>query len=93
MESAWVNPSVGGTDAEVAFVGSADGTYEIRANSYDADEVGGYVLTLEDEGVVDEPDEPEPEPEPRERREPRVLGEPVQPPPTDSARAGAGGSG
>jgi penicillin-binding protein 1A len=38
-----------------------------------------------------EPDDP-PEPEPRER-EPRVLGEPVQPPPTDSVRAGAGGSG
>ncbi|HEU0298661.1 MAG TPA: PPC domain-containing protein, partial [Longimicrobium sp.] len=48
----------GGTDAEVQFTGSADGTYEIRANSYDADEVGGYVLMLEDEGVVDEPHEP-----------------------------------
>lgn len=48
----------GGTDALVEFVGRADGTYEIRANSYDADEVGGYELTLEDEGVAGEPDEP-----------------------------------
>jgi hypothetical protein len=49
----------GGTNARVEFIGSADGTYEIRANSYDADRTGGYELTLEDEGVVQEPDEPE----------------------------------
>lgn len=48
----------GGTDAEVRFTGSADGTYEIRANSYDADEVGGYELTLEDEGIPDEVETP-----------------------------------
>lgn len=48
----------GGTDALVQFTGRADGTYEIRANSYDAEELGGYVLTLEDEGIVDEPEEP-----------------------------------
>ncbi|HEX2078761.1 MAG TPA: PPC domain-containing protein [Longimicrobium sp.] len=48
----------GGTDALVEFIGRADGTYEIRANSYDADEVGGYELMLEDEGIADEPDGP-----------------------------------
>ncbi len=48
----------GGTDAVVEFTGGADGTYEIRANSYDAEEMGGYELMLEDEGVVVEPDEP-----------------------------------
>ncbi|HEX2208880.1 MAG TPA: PPC domain-containing protein [Longimicrobium sp.] len=48
----------GGTDAQVDFVGSADGTYEIRAKSYEADQTGGYELTLEDHGEV-EPQEHE----------------------------------
>jgi Bacterial pre-peptidase C-terminal domain len=44
----------GGTDAQVEFTGSADGTYVIRANSYDEGEVGDYQLSLEDAGVVEE---------------------------------------
>ncbi|HEU4883608.1 MAG TPA: PPC domain-containing protein [Longimicrobium sp.] len=44
----------GGTDALVEFTGSADGTYVIRANSYDEGEVGDYQLSLEDAGVVEE---------------------------------------
>jgi hypothetical protein len=44
----------GGTDALVEFTGGDDGTYEIRANSYQADETGGYELLLEDQGVVEE---------------------------------------
>lgn len=62
----------GGSDALVEFTGSADGTYEIRANSYDADRTGGYELTLEDEGVVQEPEEPE------ATGTPIALGETVQ---------------
>lgn len=44
----------GGTDALVEFTGTADGTFQIRANSYDEGEMGDYRLTLEDEGVVEE---------------------------------------
>jgi hypothetical protein len=44
----------GGTDARVEFTGGEDGTYEIRANSYLADEMGGYELALEDQGVVED---------------------------------------
>lgn len=48
----------GGTDARVEFTRHENGTYEIRANSYDADETGRYTLALEDEGVVHgEPDD------------------------------------
>jgi hypothetical protein len=44
----------GGTDAVVEFTGSADGTYVIRANSYQEGEMGDYQLSLEDAGVVEE---------------------------------------
>lgn len=44
----------GGTDAQVEFTRAEDGTWEIRANSYDADETGGYQLVLEDLGVGEE---------------------------------------
>jgi hypothetical protein len=44
----------GGTDAQVEYTGSADGTYEIRANSFGDGESGRYELTLEDAGLVDE---------------------------------------
>jgi hypothetical protein len=42
----------GGTNARVDFTRHEDGTYEIRANSYDAEQLGRYTLALEDEGVV-----------------------------------------
>ena len=41
----------GGNDALVEYTGAADGTYEIRAFSYDANAAGRYELTLVDEGV------------------------------------------
>jgi hypothetical protein len=44
----------GGTDALVEFTGSADGTYVIRANSYDEGQTGDYQLSLEDAGLVEE---------------------------------------
>lgn len=44
----------GGTDALVEFTGSRDGTFQIRANSYDEAEMGEYRLTLEDAGLVEE---------------------------------------
>lgn len=44
----------GGTDALVEFTGPSDGTFVIRANAYDQEELGDYQLTLEDEGVVEE---------------------------------------
>lgn len=46
----------GGTDAVVRFATPAAGIYEIRANSYDDDATGRYLLTLEDEGVAPLPD-------------------------------------
>ncbi|HYR06907.1 MAG TPA: PPC domain-containing protein [Longimicrobium sp.] len=47
----------GGTDARVEFIGPADGTFEIRANSLDGGRTGAYELTLEDEGVVEAQEE------------------------------------
>jgi hypothetical protein len=44
----------GGTDALVEFTGRVDGTFQIRANSYDEGETGEYHLTLEDAGLVEE---------------------------------------
>lgn len=45
----------GGTNAFVEYIGAEDGTYEIRANSFDADAMGRYELILEDKGVVAPP--------------------------------------
>ncbi len=45
--------SGGGTDAQVEYTGSADGTYAIRANSFGGGEGGRYELTLEDQGLVE----------------------------------------
>jgi hypothetical protein len=45
----------GGTNALVEFTGAEDGTYEIRANSFDEDAMGGYELVLEDKGIVAPP--------------------------------------
>lgn len=64
----------GGTDAQVEFTGRADGTYQIRANSYDEGETGEYQLTLEDEGVVEGHEGHEEAPE---AGTPIGLGEPV----------------
>lgn len=47
----------GGTDAQVEYTGSADGTVEIRANSFSDGETGRYELTLEDEGIVEASEE------------------------------------
>lgn len=47
----------GGTDAQVEYTGGADGTVEIRANSFSDGETGRYELTLEDEGIVEETEE------------------------------------
>lgn len=44
----------GGTDALVEFTGRADGTFQIRANSFDGGQMGSYQLTLEDVGVAEE---------------------------------------
>jgi hypothetical protein len=44
----------GGTDALAEYTGSADGTYEIRANAFREGETGSYELTLEDAGIVEE---------------------------------------
>lgn len=44
----------GGRDARVEFIGPADGTFEIRANSLEGGQTGGYQLTLEDVGVAGE---------------------------------------
>jgi hypothetical protein len=44
----------GGGDALVEFTGPADGTFQIRANSYDGGQMGEYQLTLEDVGVAEE---------------------------------------
>jgi hypothetical protein len=41
----------GGTDAELRFTPGAAGTYEIRANPFNAKDRGRYTLTLEDEGA------------------------------------------
>lgn len=62
----------GGTDALVEFTGREDGTYVIRANSYDEGETGEYELTLEDEGLVEEEHE-----DAAEMGTPIGLGEPV----------------
>lgn len=56
-ECATNDDGAGGTDAQVDYTGSADGTYEIRANSYDADQTGRYELVLEDQGVVHDEEE------------------------------------
>lgn len=42
----------GGTDAGLRFAPGRAGTYEIRANAYNAGETGRYTLVLEDEGVM-----------------------------------------
>lgn len=65
----------GGTDALVEFTGREDGTYVIRANSYDGGETGDYELTLEDEGLVEEHEEEHEDA--AEMGEPVTLGEPV----------------
>jgi hypothetical protein len=44
----------GGTNASLEYVGAEGGTYEIRAQSFDADGLGSYDLILEDAGVHDE---------------------------------------
>jgi len=41
----------GGTDAQVEYVGSQDGTYAIRAYSFDEGATGRYEITLEDQGM------------------------------------------
>ena len=56
--------------------GREDGTYVIRANSYDEGETGAYELTLEDEGVVDE-EEHDAHEDAAEMGTPITLGEPV----------------
>ncbi|HTE17425.1 MAG TPA: PPC domain-containing protein [Armatimonadota bacterium] len=40
----------GGNDAAVRFTAAANGTYQVRANSYNAGETGRYEITLADEG-------------------------------------------
>ncbi|HYW12528.1 MAG TPA: hypothetical protein VE871_11225 [Longimicrobium sp.] len=44
----------GGTNASLEYVGAEGGTYEIRAQSFDAEGLGSYDLILEDAGVHDE---------------------------------------
>lgn len=46
----------GGTNAELRFTPGAAGTYEIRANAFNANDTGRYTLTLEDEGALPPPD-------------------------------------
>ncbi|HYW12529.1 MAG TPA: hypothetical protein VE871_11230 [Longimicrobium sp.] len=40
-----------GMNASLAYTVAEDGTYEIRAKSYDEEALGAYVLTLVDEGI------------------------------------------
>lgn len=66
----------GGTDAQVEYTGSADGTYAIRANSFGV-ESGRYELTLEDEGVVEAVEEHEHDDGPAPMGTPIALDETV----------------
>ena len=60
--------SGGGTDASLEFTSAADGTYMIRANAFDEEELGRYELILEDEGT---------QPEHREHESAAVTGIPI----------------
>lgn len=44
----------GGNDAAVRFAPVANGSYQVRANSYGAGETGRYEITLEDQGLSPE---------------------------------------